>query len=140
ITGVAFGPAVHNKTGRALETIQQLMVLSVLSAALDVVGLQPVTCKPDNEEGPPWYGGGQPRFPPDTPYCGRVKYHWPIAPGFQMLPLRFRPQALASAPDVVKSFEWFGSGGSASRAVLVSERVVEAIEKYRWRGAKCDLV
>src|SRR5262249_37893351 len=53
ITRVAFGPALHSRTGRALETIQQLVILSVLPAALEVVGLQPVTCKPDNEEGPP---------------------------------------------------------------------------------------
>jgi hypothetical protein len=131
ITGVAFGPALRHKTGRTLEMIQQLRVLSVLSAGLDVVGLQPVTCKPDNEEGPPWHGGGQPRYPPDYPYCGRVKYHWP-----QKQPLRFRPHPFASAADIVKSFEWFGSGGSASRAILISERVVETIEKHRWRGVK----
>jgi hypothetical protein len=135
ITGVAFGPALHNKTGRTLETIRQLMVLSVVSAALDVVGLQPVTCKTDNEEGPPWSGGGQPRYPPDYPYCGRIKYHWP-----QTRALRFRPQPFASTPDIVKSFEWFGSGGSASRAVLVSERFVGTIEKHRWRGVKWDVV
>jgi hypothetical protein len=79
ITGVTFGPALHHSTGRPLETIQQLTISSVLSAALDTVGLQPVTCKPDNEEGPPWYGGGQPRYSPDYPYCGRVKHHWPKA-------------------------------------------------------------
>jgi hypothetical protein len=132
-TGVVFVPALHNRTGRVLETIQQLVVLSVLPAALDVVGLRPVTCKPDNEEGSPWYGGGQPRYPPDYPYCGRIKYHWPKT-------LRFRPQSFALATDIVKSFEWFGSGGSASRAILVSERVVGTIEKHRWRGVKWDLV
>jgi hypothetical protein len=135
ITGVKFGPALHHRSGRALETIQQLMISSVLSGALDIVGLQPVTCKPDNEEGPPWYGGGQPRYPPDYPYCGRVKYHWP-----QGHALRFRDHAFVSAPDIVKSLEWFGSGGSASRAILISERVVETFEKHRWRGVKWDLI
>jgi hypothetical protein len=135
VSGVAFGPALHNRTGQVLETVQQLMVLSVLPAALDVVGLQPVTCKPDNEEGPSWYGDGQPRYAPDYPYCRRIKYHWP-----QTQALRFRPQAFAAAPDIVKSFEWFGSGGSAYRAILVSERVVETVEKYRWRGVKWAVV
>jgi hypothetical protein len=131
ITGVEFEPVIHHRTGRFLKTVQQLMVLSGLSAALDIVGLQPVTCKPDNEEGPPWYGGGQPRYPPDYPYCGHIKYHWP-----QTHALRFRRQPFVSAPDIVKSFEWFGSGGSASRAILISERAVGTIEKHRWRGVK----
>ena len=135
ITGVTFGPALHDKTSRALGTIQQLMISSVLSAALDIDGLQPVTCKPDNEEGPPWCGGGEPRYPPDYPYCGRMKYHWP-----QTRALRFRPRPFQLAPDIVRSFEWFGSGGSASRAILASERVIATIEKNRWRGIKWDAV
>lgn len=131
ITGVTFGPVLHHKTGRALETIQQMMVSSTLPAALDFDSLQPVTCKPDNEEGPPWHGGGQPRYSPDYPQCGRVKYHRP-----QGHALRFRRQAFAWAPDIVKSLEWFGSGGSASQAMLASERAVGIIEEHRWRGVK----
>ena len=52
--------------------------------------------------------------------------------------MRFRSQPLASAPDIVKSLEWFGSGGAASRAILISARVVDAIEKNQWRGVKWD--
>jgi hypothetical protein len=135
LSGIAFGPALHHSTGRALESIKQLMVMSALPAALGIAGLQPVTCKPDNEEGPPWHAGSQPRYAPDYPYCGRRKYHWP-----QKKPLRFLPQPFATAPDIIKSFEWFGSGCSAFRAVLVSERVVHIIESNRWRGVKWDVV
>lgn len=133
ITGIEFGPALHHRSGRALESIQQMRIQSVLPAGLVTDGLQTVTCKPDNEEGPPSVGIGKLRYPPDYPYCGRVKYHWPK-------PLRFLRQVFASAPDVVKSFEWFGSGGAANRAILVSERFVETIEKHRWRGLKWTLV
>jgi hypothetical protein len=69
ITGVTFGPVLHNKTGRELESVQQLQIFTVLPPALDNVGLQAVTCKPDNEEGPKWYAGGEPRYAPDYPYC-----------------------------------------------------------------------
>jgi len=133
ITGVSFGRAIHHRTGQTLESIQQLTVLSVLPPVLERAGLQMVTCKPDNEEGGPWHAGGQPRYPPDYPYCGRAKYHWPRV-------LRFCRESFVRVPDVVKSFEWFGSGGSAARAILVSERVVDTIAKHRWRGVKCRLV
>ena len=129
ISGVSFEPVIHNKTNRELETIQQIKILTVLSPALDESGLQTVTCKPDNEEGPPWHGGGQPRYAPDYPYCRRVKYHWPET-------LRFHSNPFDSAPDIVKTFEWFGSGGSASHAILASERVIKTIEEHRWRGVK----
>ena len=133
ISGIGFGPVLRNKTGEQLPTVRQLKVSTVLPEALDHAILQPVTCKQDNEEGPPWYGGGKPRYAPDYPYCGRVKYHWPDN-------LRFNVNAFADAPDVVKSFEWFGSGGAASRAVLVSERVIEVIEEHKWRGIKWTVV
>jgi len=129
ITGDTLEPALHHKTSRALETIGQMVISSALAAGLDIGDLQPVSCKPDNEEGPPWYGGGQPRYPKDYPYCGRVEYHWPQGPA-----LRFRRRPFASAPEIVKSFERFGSGGSASQAALISERAVGVIEAHRWRG------
>lgn len=131
VEGIEFKSVLHHKTGKALETIHQLGIHCTLPAALVTDGLQTVTCKPNNEEGPPRHGGGQPRYAPDYPYCGRVKYHWP-----QSQPLRFYANAFSMAPDIVKSLEWFGSGGSASRAILASERVIAAIEKNGWRGAK----
>ena len=63
------------------------------------------------------------------PYCGRVKYHLK-----HRGPLRFEHTALAGAPDVVKTHEWFGSGGQAFRLVLVSQRFRQAVLKAKWRG------
>lgn len=135
MTGIRFEPVVHHKTDRFLETIQQLRVLCTLPAGLVIDGLQRVTCKPDNEEGPPWYGGGQPRYAPDYPYCGRVKYLLP-----ESQPLRFNRNVFSNAHDIVKSYEWFGSGGAASRAILASERVVSTIRQNGWRGIKWSAV
>ncbi len=129
--GFEFESVLHHKSGKALETIHQLRIHSTLPVALVPDGLQTVTCKPNNEEGLPWYGGGQPRYAPDYRYCGRVRYHWP-----QSQPLRFYANAFSTAPDIVKSLEWFGSGGSASRAILASERVIAVIENNGWCGAK----
>jgi hypothetical protein len=128
ITGTSFGPAVHHRTGAKLGSIEQLRITTVLAPALDTTELQRVTCKRDNEEPPtPEAQQAALRYSPAYPYCGRVKYHWPEA-------LCFRSSAFDSAPDVVKSYEWFGSGGGAARAVLVSERFEALLREQRWRG------
>ena len=129
ITGITFGPAVRHATGEPLAELEQLVIKTSVPG-LVTAGLRTVTCRPDNEEPsslvlPP----SSMRYTPDTPYCGRVKYHWPT-------PLRFRRNALEGALDIVKSGEWLGSGGQASRAVLVSPRIVEILAAERWRGVK----
>lgn len=129
ITGLAFGPAVRHATGEPLADLEQMMVLGNV-AGLVTAGLQTVTCRPDNEE-PSWpmRDPSAMRYPLETPYCGRVKYHWPTT-------LRFRRGAFVGEPDIVKSAEWFGSGGEAAHAVLISARVVEILTAQRWRGVK----
>jgi hypothetical protein len=132
VTGVGSGPALHHRTGRALEGIQQLIILTILPPGLQTDGLQTVTCKPDNEEARSEFAGPK-RYPPDYPFCGRVKYHW-------RQPLFFAPHAFAEAPDIAKSHEWFGSGGDAHRAILVSARVVDLIKAHKWRGLRTEPV
>jgi hypothetical protein len=132
VTGVGFGPALHHRTGRALEGIQQLTILTILPPGLQTEGLQTVTCKPDNEEARSELAGPK-RYPHDYPFCGLVKYHW-------RQPLVFAPHTFAEAPDIAKSHEWFGSGGAASRAILVSRRVIDLIKARKWRGLRTDPV
>ena len=132
VTGVGFGPALHHRTGRALKGIQQLIILTILQPGLQTDGLQTVTCKPDNEEARSEFGGPK-RYPPDYPFCGRVKYHW-------RQPLAFAPHTFAEVPDIAKSHEWFGSGGAANRAILVSGRVVDLIKAHKWRGLRTEPV
>ncbi len=127
VSGIGFRRALLNKTGEELGDLKQLVVKTVLPPSLVTDGLKRVTCKPDNEEGPERHGGGTPRYSVDYPYCGRLKYYFSQR-------LRFRRGAFSDAPDVVKSHEWFGSGGSAFRAVLVSHRVVELALREKWRG------
>ena len=132
VTGVGFGPALHHRTGRALERIQQLIILTILPPGLQTEGLQMVTCKPDNEEARSEFAGPK-RYPHDYPFCGRVKYHW-------RHPLVFAPHTFAEAPDIAKSHEWFGSGGTAGRAILVSRRVIDLIRARKWRGLRTEPV
>lgn len=128
LTGFGFRPVVLHKTDEPSVQVEQMQILSVLPPALDRAGLTAVTCKPQNEE---WRPGMQPGHAErrGDPYCGRVKYHLKYRG-----PLRFEHTALAGAPDVVKTHEWFGSGGQAFRLVLVSQRFRQAVLKAKWRG------
>jgi hypothetical protein len=63
------------------------------------------------------------------PYCGRVKYHWPLTK-----PLRFESKALAKLPDFAKSAEYFGSGGAANRFILARSRVLKLVSDMGLRG------
>jgi hypothetical protein len=101
---------------------------TVLSPALSLVGLEPVNCRPHNEE----YGPDSRPRPAELaghPYCGRVKYHLT-----HRGPFKFDRSAFEGSPDVVKIAEWFGSGGSAHRLVIVSKRFRQVVNEAKWRG------
>jgi hypothetical protein len=128
ITGIGVGPVLDHRTSQPLQSVQQLLVLTILPPALIADGLKIVTCRPNNEEPPLPVGlHGSPRHPEDTPFCGRAKYHMPSR-------LRLRRNAFAEVPDVVKSHEWFGSGGRAFRALLVTDAVMRLVQALQWRG------
>jgi hypothetical protein len=130
LKGFEFRPAVLHVRSRTSAEVEQLSVINILPPALDSTGLQTVTCREHNEE---WESTRRRfpnyRFATVNHYCGRVKYHL----GHRG-PLRFKRSALATALDIVKSNEWFGSGGQAFRLVLVSQRFREVVIKAKWRG------
>jgi hypothetical protein len=128
LTGIEFRPAVLHTKNWPSAQVEQLYVRKILPPALDASGLAPVTCKPQNEE---WRPGLRLMAAEraGVPYCGRVKYHLK-----RRTPLRFDRHAFAGAPDVVKSHEWFGSGGEAFRLVLVSQRFRQVVLNAKWRG------
>ena len=128
ITGFDLLRPVLHKSGRPSEQVTQMVVKTILPPALQTQGLQPVTCKPRNEEWNPRNRLRRPE-PDERPHCQRVKYHF-IRRG----PFRLRRGAFAAAPDVVKSHEWFGSGGRAEQLVLVSQKFRRTVIEAKWRG------
>jgi hypothetical protein len=121
LSGFDFAPVLRDSTGIPLSSVVQLRIATVLPGAL-VNRLPPVTCRPHNEEGrapdPPFVKG---------PYCNRVKHHPPTTLGLSST-------ALSGPPDIFQTVEWFGSGGRAWRATIVSERFAKLIAVRRWRG------
>ncbi len=132
ITGVEFGPVLVSRKGDVSRQASQMRVLGTLPPALDASELQTVTCKPHNEEWRPDVRATS-ADREDLPYCGRVKYRWA-----HRGPLRFDRSAYLDVPDLVKSHEWFGSGGSASQCVIVSQRFRQIVIAAEWRGLRFE--
>jgi hypothetical protein len=132
ITGIQYLAPMLHKADRQSERVVQMVVKTNLAPALDPVGFQPVTCKPENEE---WQAAQRLGLskPEKLSHCGRVKYHYP-----HKGPYRFDSDAFAGAPDVVKSHEWFGSGARAHRLVIVSQRFRQAVVTSNWRGVSFE--
>ena len=124
LRGVSFLQPVLHRTGESVTLVYQLIVENVLSPALVTDSLRRVTCCLDNEEH--WT---PPAVPPEVPFCGRVKFHHTSPPPFQ-----YQKEAFSTSPDFIKSAEYFGSGASAFREILVSERVYACSRDFRWRG------
>ncbi len=76
VTGVTFGPVSIDRKGTPSGRWLHMQLQVATEVAVVLEGLQPVTCRPNNEEGvwPPPGSMLQVRYGHDYPYCGRVKY------------------------------------------------------------------
>jgi hypothetical protein len=127
ITGVSFVPPILHESSQPSERVVQMQIDTVLPGGPETSGLQPVTCKPNNEESAATAGTAIASRV--GPYCHRIKHH-----RMKKRPFRFTRDAFAGAPDVVKSAEWFGSGASAHRLIIVSRKFREIVSRRKWRG------
>ena len=128
LTGIAFGPVLDHRTGDKLGERVQLLIPTVIRCA-QTSQLPTVTCRPNNEEAAVFksFTAGEKRYTPETPFCGRVKYYPPTS-------LAISLEGSGDTPDLFQTAEWFGSGGSARRLTLASERFVALVRQHGWRG------
>jgi hypothetical protein len=128
ITGVSYAEVIHHKTNQILENVYQMKINLIAEPGLVTDELFTVTCKPNNEES--HIEGLRPSKENSLlPYCGRIKYHYPL-----IKPIKFMANALKDLPDFVKSYEYIGSGGGATRFILARNRVVRVIKEKGLRG------
>ena len=128
ITGLDYREVINQKTGKPFENLLQLQMMTIPEEAWDTQKLFSVTCKPRNEEAFV-KGIGWTNRNPDLPYCGRVKYHFPLTE-----PIVFNAKALSNLPDFAKSHEYFSSGGGATHFILVRNKVMKLIKEKNLRG------
>ncbi len=135
LTGINYSVPVYNKTGEPIPEFYQLRVDTILSAALLNDDLNTEICEyPKNEKTIKFLKAIESKLI-EGPFCGQKKYNFP-----QGQILKFSKEAFIGQPDFVRTYEWFGSGGSANRPILVSERVKEIIEHNMFKGASFNKV
>lgn len=110
--GIQCLPVLHHKTGAELETVVQLKIEHVLDSVCDL-GDHPFEVCAD---------------------CGRKKW-LPFVRG--VFP---EPSQLPATVPAVKTQEWFGSGASARRKVLVSQAVYSSCLAHGLRGVSFGVV
>lgn len=128
ISGVSYLDVIHHKSNQVFDDVFQMKVDSILGPAMITDDLFPVTCKPKNEESH-IEGFGYLKDESDYPYCGQVKYHYPLTK-----PIQFKSSVLEGLPDFVKSHEFYGSGFAANRFILARKRVVQFVRENKLRG------
>jgi len=129
ITGVEFARPVRHKTGEPLETVYHMRVGTVFPPALRADGLNTEKCEMPTDPATIRFLTANGSKLVKGPFCGAVKFNYP-----QGVQMRLAATPFAAAPDIVRMNEWFGSGGSAGRPVLMSQRVKDLVERMKWKG------
>lgn len=130
ITGVTYSHPVFDKSGNPIKNLYQLEIKTILSKGYIVTENEQVTCKINNEEYERTLRNTG-ITPPPTPgktFCGRIKYLYP-----RTHMMTFDKKIFDNDPDIVKSYEWFGSGFSSRRQNLVSKKVYDLITSLKWK-------
>lgn len=130
ITGISLSPPVLHKTSQPLDTIRQLHVNTVLDGAIITNELKNEICEYPKDKGQIKFLSSMGSSLLKGPFCGQVKFNYPIGKQFY-----FKTNSFGNSPDFIRIKEWFGSGGSASQPIFVSNRVNEIIKRHNWRGA-----
>lgn len=130
VTGIRFSRPLRHSTGAPLESIWQMEVEARLPPGLVADSLAFEVCEDVTDpSGRAFLVKNRSRLV-EGPWCGRRKHNYPRRGAMTL-----HRVALAGAPDVVQTFEAFGSGGQSEWPVLVSSRVWRLIDAHRLRGA-----
>jgi hypothetical protein len=120
VKGIEFSNPKIIKTGQFINDLFQIKVNHILKEGLITDHMESLICKKAEGESKK----------SSEDYCGRIKYLIP-----RRSPVIFQKEIFKGAPDIVKSNEWFGTAGNASKLILISKRVRKIIEREKWRGA-----
>lgn len=121
IQGVRFSQPVLHRKNIPVQGIYQLHMDMTLNPGFNPYNTNRITCKINNEENC--------NLNSDTKCCGRIKFHHPRRGGYL-----FEAATFSANKDIALSHEYFGSGASANRLVIVSKRFKEIMDKYKLKG------
>ncbi len=130
VTGITFSAPLINKTGNPMETIKQLHVDTILSDAIITSNLKSEICEYPKEKSSIKFLTAIGSSLIKGPFCGQRKYNYPQGKAFE-----FKRGSFVNMPDFVRLNEWFGSGASSSRPIIISTKIHNLIKSFKWRGA-----
>lgn len=131
ITGIEFSQPLINKTGLPVNEIYQLRIQSLLSEGLMVDNLQTETCELPKDKRELKFLTALGSKLVNGPFCGQTKFNFPQGDNC----FNVEAEVLYNKTDFIRLNYYFGSGGSANRPIIVSERVKQLIKREKWRGA-----
>lgn len=113
IEGYEVWPVILKKTKLPSQLISQLYIPTITRPGLLDTELKKTIC----------------------PTCGTVKFY-PHTRGV----MHYKKNALNTHVDMQQSYEWFGSGHSAYREIIISNKLGQLILKNKWQGVQLKKV
>lgn len=134
VTGITFSQPVINKTGIQIQGLYQLRVDNIVNEGLFTDNLKTEICECPKDEKMVKFllsvGSGKSKLV-EGPFCGQTKYNFPQGDNC----IKLKLEAIKNKTDFVRLGYYFGSGGSANRPIIISDKVKQIIEREKWRGA-----
>ncbi len=131
ITGIEFSQPVINKTGLPVNGLYQLRVDNLVSNGLLTDNLKFEVCELPKDKSTLKFLQANKSKLAEGPFCGQTKFNFPQGDNC----IKLKADALENKTDFVRLDYSFGSGGSANRPIIISDRVKQIIDKEKWRGA-----
>ncbi len=131
ITGVEFSQPVINKTGLPVNGLYQLRVDSLVSNGLLIDNLKSEICELPKDKSMLKFLKANTSRLAEGPFCGQTKFNFPQGDNC----IKLKADTLDNKTDFVRLDFYFGSGGSANRPIIISDRVKQIIDREKWRGA-----
>ena len=131
IAGLEYSQPVINKSGLPLNGLYQLRVDNLLSEGLFTGNLKSEICEHPKEKSMLKFLKANNSKLAEGPFCGQTKYNFPQGDNC----IKIKADVLGDKTDFVRLDYYFGSGGSANRPIVISDRVKQIIDREKWRGA-----
>ena len=134
VSGVRYLAPLGHRTGRALETVLQILPTTSAGSGLVHAVQEQVACSPTDEEMSRIQIPSSARVTATDSYCERIKYH---VPNRRRL-VHYSRSTFDGAPDILHTAEWFGSGCTAAQFVMVSNKVARLVLDHKWKGLELE--
>lgn len=130
ITGLEFSLPLINKTGLPIIELYQLRVDNLLSEGLITNNLKSEVCEISKDKSVLKFLMANKSKLTKGPFCGKTKYNFPQGENC----IKIKAEELENKTDFLRLDYYFGSGSSANKPIIISEKVKQIIDREKWRG------